>query len=74
MNYSSAFQNNQPLRQYILNDVTPTEITLGTGSYGSVVEVKRSHYCKLMAMLARSSVWQSQHTVSSFSCAQIRHG
>jgi len=41
-NYSSALQNNQSLRQFILNGVTPTEITLGTGSYGSVLEVKET--------------------------------
>ena len=34
-----AFRNNQQLQQFVLTDVTATEKVLGTGSYGSVVEV-----------------------------------
>ena len=34
-----AFRNNQQLQQFVMTDVTATEKVLGTGSYGSVVEV-----------------------------------
>ena len=36
---AQAFRNNKQLQQFILNDVTATEKVLGTGSFGSVVEV-----------------------------------
>ena len=36
---AQAFRNNRQLQQFILTDVTATEKVLGTGSYGSVVEV-----------------------------------
>ena len=36
---AQAFRNNQQLQQFVLTDVTATEKVLGTGSYGSVVEV-----------------------------------
>ena len=36
---AQAFRNNQQLQQFVLTDVTATEEVLGTGSYGSVVEV-----------------------------------
>ena len=36
-----AFRNNRQIQQFILTDVTPTGKTLGTGSYGSVEEVKK---------------------------------
>ena len=32
-------RNDQQLQQFVLTDVTATEKVLGTGSYGSVVEV-----------------------------------
>ena len=35
-----SFRNNRVLQQYVLTDVTPTGKILGTGSYGSVLEVK----------------------------------
>ena len=34
-----SFRNNRVLQQYVLTDVTPTGKILGTGSYGSVLEV-----------------------------------
>ena len=34
-----AFKNDRQLQQFVLTDVTATEKVLGTGSYGSVVEV-----------------------------------
>ena len=34
-----SFRNNRVLQQYVLTDVTPTGKVLGTGSYGSVLEV-----------------------------------
>ena len=34
-----AFRNNQQRQQFVLTDVTATEKVLGTGSYGSVLEV-----------------------------------
>ena len=34
-----AFRNNQQLQQFVLTDITATEKVLGTGSYGSVIEV-----------------------------------
>ena len=37
-----AFRNNQHLQQFMLTDVTSTNKVLGTGSYGSVVEVSKS--------------------------------
>ena len=36
---AQAFRNNKQLQQFVLTDVTATEKVLGTGSYGSVVEV-----------------------------------
>ena len=36
---AQAFRSNQQLQQFVLTDVTATEKVLGTGSYGSVVEV-----------------------------------
>ena len=38
-NYSSACLRSSLLRQYILKGVVPTDKTLGTGSYGLVLEV-----------------------------------
>ena len=35
-----AFRNNRQLHQFVLADVTPTGRILGTGSFGSVEEVK----------------------------------
>ena len=37
-----AFRNNRQLQQFVLTDVTPTGRILGTGSFGSVEEVKFS--------------------------------
>ena len=37
---SRSFRNDSQLRQFFLEGVTPTGKTLGTGSYGSVLEVK----------------------------------
>ena len=37
-----AFRNNPNLQQFMLTDVTSTDRILGTGSYGSVVEVSKS--------------------------------
>ena len=34
-----SFKNNMVLQQYVLTDVTPTGKILGTGSYGSVLQV-----------------------------------
>ena len=36
-----AFRNNRQLQQFVLTDVTPTGRILGTGSFGSVEEVKQ---------------------------------
>ena len=36
---AQAFRNNPNLQQFMLTDVTSTDRILGTGSYGSVVEV-----------------------------------
>ena len=36
---TQAFRDNQQLQKFFLDDVTATEKVLGTGSYGSVVEV-----------------------------------
>ena len=36
---AQAFRNSKQLQQFVLADVTATEKVLGTGSYGSVVEV-----------------------------------
>ena len=35
-----AFRNNRQLQQFVLTDVTPTGRILGTGSFGSVEEVR----------------------------------
>ena len=35
-----AFRNNRELQQFVLTDVTPTGRILGTGSFGSVEEVR----------------------------------
>ena len=35
-----AFRNNRELQQFVLTDVIPTGRILGTGSFGSVEEVK----------------------------------
>ena len=35
-----AFKNNRELQQFVLTDVIPTGRILGTGSFGSVEEVK----------------------------------
>ncbi len=37
-----AFRNNYQFQQFILTGVTPTGTVLGTGSYGTVEEVKYS--------------------------------
>ena len=34
------FKNNKDLQQFVLTDVTPTGRILGTGSFGSVEEVR----------------------------------
>ena len=39
---AKAFRKNRHLQQFILTDVTSTDRILGTGSYGSVVEVSKS--------------------------------
>ena len=39
---AQAFRNNPNLQQFMLTDVTSTDRILGTGSYGSVVEVNKS--------------------------------
>ena len=39
---AQAFRNNPNLQQFMLTDVTSTDRILGTGSYGSVVEVSKS--------------------------------
>ena len=39
---AQAFRNNRHLQQFMLTDVTSTGRILGTGSYGSVVEVSKS--------------------------------
>ena len=41
---AQAFRNNRQLQQFVLTGVTPTGRVLGTGSYGSVEEVKLSFY------------------------------
>ena len=41
---AQAFRNNQQLQQFVLTDVTATEKVLGTGSYGSVVEVLETSF------------------------------
>ena len=38
---AQAFRNNPNLQQFMLTDVTSTDRILGTGSYGSVVEVSK---------------------------------
>ena len=35
------FKNNKDLQQFVLTDVTPTGRILGTGSFGSVEEVRQ---------------------------------
>ena len=40
-NVAQAFRNNPNLQQFMLTDVTSTDRILGTGSYGSVVEVSK---------------------------------
>ncbi len=37
--WSRTFRKDSKLRQYFLDQVVPTGKTLGTGSYGSVLEV-----------------------------------
>ena len=39
---AQTFRNNSNLQQFMLTDVTSTDRILGTGSYGSVVEVSKS--------------------------------
>ena len=39
---AQALRNNPNLQQFMLTDVTSTDRILGTGSYGSVVEVSKS--------------------------------
>ena len=39
---TQTFRNNPNLQQFMLTDVTSTGRILGTGSYGSVVEVSSS--------------------------------
>ena len=39
---AQSFRNNPNLQQFMLTDVTSTDRILGTGSYGSVVEVSSS--------------------------------
>ena len=41
---AQAFRDNQQLQQFVLTDVTATEKVLGTGSYGSVVEVLETSF------------------------------
>ena len=41
LNVTQAFRNNQQLQQFVLPGVTPTGVVLGTGSYGTVEEVKK---------------------------------
>ena len=38
---AQAFRDNRHLQQFMLTDVTSTGRILGTGSYGSVVEVSK---------------------------------
>ena len=45
--WSRSFRRDSKLQQYFLDQVVPTGKTLGTGSYGSVLEV--SHCSNLAA-------------------------
>ena len=65
---SEAFRKNRQLQQFVLTDVTPTGVTLGVGSFGTVLQVcnylkcntvaNKSSFCcrystSIMLMLAR---------------------
>ncbi len=52
--WSRTFRRDSKLQQYFLDQVVPTGKTLGTGSYGSVLEVSSNLAARRKLRIARS--------------------
>ena len=60
-----AFRDNRELQQFVLTDVTPTGRILGTGSFGSVEEVRKIIPYQKNFQVAIISPWYNQGHIAT---------